>query len=182
MFDVDEFVARCRCAVGESDPLRAVQEVLERAVREPAGVLAALPATRAEIVPLWVAPDLTVLKVVWSPGMSIGPHNHLMWAAIGLYAGQEDNEFYRRRQGTIESSGGRQIRCSEVALLGPDVIHAVTNPLGSYTAAIHVYGGDLPHANGRSEWLDEPFEEFPFDFDRALHLFATANEAASDTH
>ena len=27
--------------------------------------------------------------------MSIYPHNHEMWAVIGIYAGQEDNAFYR---------------------------------------------------------------------------------------
>ena len=39
---------------------------------------------------------LTVLNVVWAPGMVLPPHDHRMWAAIGIYAGQEDNEFFRR--------------------------------------------------------------------------------------
>ncbi len=41
--------------------------------------------------------DLTVLHVVWAPGMSIYPHDHRMWAVIGIYSGQEDNAFYRGR-------------------------------------------------------------------------------------
>ena len=44
--------------------------------------------------------------VVWAPGMRIRPHDHLMWAAIGLYAGQEDNTFYRRADGHMVPAGG----------------------------------------------------------------------------
>ena len=40
--------------------------------------------------------ELTVLHVVWAPRMTIYPHDHRMWAAIGIYAGQEDNSFFRR--------------------------------------------------------------------------------------
>ena len=176
MFDLDEFVADCRAAVAQDDPLRSVKDVLERAMSDPAAVAKALPPDRAEIAPLHVSPEVTVLKVVWAPGMSFRPHNHLMWAAIGLYAGQEDNTFYRREKGTIHESGGRQIRCREVALLGPDTIHAVTNPLHSFAGAIHVYGGDLPHRVGRSEWAEQSFEEVAYDFDRAVRYFAAAND------
>jgi predicted metal-dependent enzyme (double-stranded beta helix superfamily) len=175
MFDVEELVASCQSAVREHDPLRATKEVLERAIRDPAAVIDALPPNRAEIVPLFVSPEVTVLKVVWAPGMSFRPHNHLMWTAIGLYAGQEDNAFYRRKAHTIERSGGREIRCREVALLGSDVIHAVTNPLRTHTGAIHVYGGDLPHVAGRSEWDETSFVEQPYDFERTMQFFAAAN-------
>jgi predicted metal-dependent enzyme (double-stranded beta helix superfamily) len=175
MFDVEELVSGCLSAAREREPLRAIKDVLERAISDPAAVSEALPPNRAEIVPLHVSPEITVLKVVWAPGMSFGPHNHLMWAAIGLYAGQEDNTFYRRDAGMIERSGGREIRCGEVALLGSDVIHAVANPLRSYAGAIHVYGGDLPHAAGRSEWDAASFEEMPYDFERTLRYFAAAN-------
>jgi predicted metal-dependent enzyme (double-stranded beta helix superfamily) len=175
MFDVDQFVADCRAAVARDDALRSIKEVLERAMSTPGAVVNALPLERAEIVPLHVSAEVTVLKVVWAPGMSFRPHNHLMWAAVGLYAGQEDNTFYRRGPGTIEESGGRQIRVGEVALLGSDTIHAVTNPLQSYAGAIHVYGGDLPRATGRSEWTEPSLEEVAYDFDRTVRYFAAAN-------
>ena len=176
MFDVDQLVADCRAAVAQGDALRSIKEVLERAMSDPAAIAKALPPDRAEIVPLHVSPEVTVLKVVWAPGMSFPPHNHLMWAAIGLYAGQEDNTFYRRVPGAIEESGGRQIRVREVALLGSDTIHAVTNPLLSFAGAIHVYGGDLPHAAGRSEWAEPSFDEVVYDFDRTLRYFESAND------
>jgi predicted metal-dependent enzyme (double-stranded beta helix superfamily) len=175
MFEIDQFVDDCKTALEETQPRAAIKEVLRRAMSEPGSVAAALPARRAEIVPLHVSPELTVLKVVWAPGMSFRPHNHLMWAAIGLYGGQEDNVFYRRSGRELAVSGGRELRTGDVALLGDDTIHAVTNPLHAFTGAIHVYGGDLPSRQGRSEWDAETFDEIDYDFDRTVRYFEDAN-------
>ena len=101
---------------------------VERAIARPSDVAAALPPERAEIVPLHVSPELTVIKVVWAPGMTLGPHDHRMWAAIGIYTGGEDNAFYRRSGPELVGSGGRSLRPRDVCLLGDDTIHAVTNP------------------------------------------------------
>ena len=92
---------------------------------------------------LYNAPDLTVLDVVWPPLISLFPHNHRMWAAIGIYGGREDNTFYRRQGSAIVASGGKELTEGEVLLLGDDAIHAVHNPARAYTGAIHVYGGDF---------------------------------------
>ncbi len=175
MFDVDDFVADCRQALTESEPRLAIKEVLERAVANPEQVDKALPVTIAEIVPIYAAPDLSILKVVWGPDMKIPAHNHLMWAAIGLYGGQEDNSLFRRQGASIIPSGGRELRTKEVALFGDDTIHAVHNPLSVLTGAIHVYGGDLTTQLGRSEWVEESLAERPMDFDRTRELFEEAN-------
>jgi len=86
MFDLDRFVVECRSALVE-DPgsHRAVREVVARAVSEPDAVLAGLgEPRRAGITKFHHAPDLTVLQVVWGPRMTIMPHNHRMWAVIGV--------------------------------------------------------------------------------------------------
>lgn len=171
MFDVDEFLAECSEAVVATEPRSAVREVLERAVQRPEHVARALPATRGELVPLHASEQLTVLKVVWGPGMRFRPHNHLMWAAIGLYGGQEDNTFYRRSGDGIVVSGGRELRSGDVALLGDDTIHAVENPRRTFTGAIHVYGGDITARPGRSEWEDDTGREIDYDFERTRRYF-----------
>ena len=39
--------------------------------------------------------------------MAIYPHEHRMWAVIGLYGGREDNTFYRRSpQGLVVAGPG----------------------------------------------------------------------------
>ena len=108
-------------------------------------------------------PDLTVLHVVWAPGMRIYPHDHRMWATIGIYAGREDNAFYRRAtddRSTLVESGGKQLGVGDVVTLGDDTIHSVANTSGVLTAAIHVYGGDFVN-EPRSQWGPGPERERP---------------------
>ena len=175
MFDIDAFVSDCTMALRDGQPRLAVKEVLERAVRQPEQVARALPVTRAEIVPLYTSSELSVLKVVWAPGMTFRPHNHLMWAVIGLYGGQEDNTFYRRSGTGIVASGGRELRTGDAALLGDDTIHSVANPRQAFTGAIHIYGGDITRRPGRSEWDEATAEEVSYDFERVKHQFEAAN-------
>ena len=124
-------------------------------------------------------PELTVLNIVWAPGMVLFPHDHRMWAAIGIYAGTEDNTFFRRegaaRRGLTES-GGKVLTTGDVMVLGDDAIHSVTNPSDRLTGAIHVYGGDFVH-EPRSQWGPGPREERPFDLDIVHRQFAEANAA-----
>lgn len=174
MFDPDTFVADCISACGENEPLRAVKELLARAVSAPDALAAALPPDRAGITALHVSPELTVLKVVWGPGMTLGPHDHCMWAAIGLYTGGEDNAFFRRSGPSLVESGGRELRPRDVCLLGDDAVHSVTNPTAIHAGAIHVYGGDF-FATPRSEWRGSPYREEPYDVERVLARFEAAN-------
>jgi predicted metal-dependent enzyme (double-stranded beta helix superfamily) len=67
---------------------------------------------------LYQASDLTILNVVWTPRMTIMPHNHQMWAVSGIYTGREDNIFWRRVPagcgGKLEAAGAMALsaRCS----------------------------------------------------------------------
>ena len=176
MLDLDHFIADCRAALRHSSPELAIKEILERAVASPSEVEAALGTPRqAGLAALHHDRELTIVNVVWAPGMAIYPHEHRMWALIGLYGGQEDNTFYRRRPDGLQVAGTKQLRIGDTTLLGPAVIHAVANPLGAYTAAIHVYGGDF-FGMPRSEWDPETLQERAFDMERARKVFADANE------
>ena len=161
MLDVDQLMADCLTASREHTPQLAVRDVLTRAVSDPQQVVDALPADRAEFTPLHVSDELTIAKVVWAPGMWLQPHDHRLWAAIGIYGGQEDNTFYRRggadAGGRIVESGGRVYEAGDVALLGDDVIHRVEGRADAFTGGIHVYGGDL-FAQDRTDWDPETLE------------------------
>jgi predicted metal-dependent enzyme (double-stranded beta helix superfamily) len=176
MFDLDTFVANCRTALRESTPEVAVRELVERAVAQPTDVERALgtPSLGA-VSALHRSPELTILNVVWTPGMAIYPHDHRMWAVIGLYGGREDNTFYRRGPEGLVVAGAKELQSRDAALLGKNVIHAVTNPLRAFTGAIHVYGGDF-FGTPRSDWAPDTLEERPYDVERAMRTFAEANE------
>jgi predicted metal-dependent enzyme (double-stranded beta helix superfamily) len=181
VFDLDRFTEDCRTALAADPSHKSVREVVARAVSEPAAVLAGLgEPRRAEVQKLYHAPDLTVLNVIWGPRMTIMPHNHLMWAVIGIYTGREDNIFWRRLPGktggAIEAAGAKSLGQRDAEPLGRDIIHTVTNPLPRLTGAIHVYGGDF-FAVTRSEWDPETLLEGRFDVEKNMRLFAEANAA-----
>ena len=178
-FDLDELLADCRAGLEESDPRRAIREVVQRAMTRPDAVGDALRPQQGGFTLLLHEPDLTVLHVVWAPGMRIYPHDHRMWATIGIYAGREDNAFYRRAtddRSTLVESGGKQLGVGDVVTLGDDTIHSVANTSGVLTAAIHVYGGDFVN-EARSQWGPGPERERPYDVDQAQQEFAAANRA-----
>ena len=179
MFETDRFVADCRAAFAQDQTHKAVREVLARAVSDPAAVLKGLgEPSRAQIQGLFHSDTLTILNVVWAPGMMVMPHNHRMWAAIGIYTGREDNVFWRRVKGTsnkIEAAGARALCEMDAEPLGADVIHSVINPISKLTGAIHIYGGDF-FAAERSEWDSETLLEHPWEGEPARRVFEEANE------
>ena len=179
MFDLDDFIVQCRAALAQDRSPASVREVVARAVSQPSAVIAALgEPKRGEMQKLYQSDELTILNVVWAPRMTLLPHNHRMWAVIGIYTGREDNIFWRRLpgmpEGKIEAAGAKSLSEKDAAPLGPDVIHSVTNPIGRLTGALHVYGGDF-FAPGRSEWDPETLLEGPCDAYAMARRFEEAN-------
>jgi predicted metal-dependent enzyme (double-stranded beta helix superfamily) len=175
-FSLDRFLEELKRANREADRQAAVHEVIARAVAEPSDVVRALgEPTKAGIHTLHHGKDLTVLNVVWAPLMVLLPHNHNMWATIGVYGGREDNITWERSGPVIEAAGAASLSEKEVFDLPDTAIHSVTNPIRRMTGAIHVYGGDF-FAPGRSEWDSESLRERPFNLEAARETFREANE------
>jgi predicted metal-dependent enzyme (double-stranded beta helix superfamily) len=179
MFNLEQFIADCRTAIAADPSHVATQEVVARAVADPGGILTALgEPRRAVLEKLYHAPDLTILNVIWGAKMTIMPHDHRMWAVIGVYTGREDNIFWRRlpagEGAGIEAAGARALSVKDAVPLGRDIIHSVTNPIPRLSGAIHVYGGDFFLAE-RSEWDPELLSERRTDVNRTMRLFEEAN-------
>jgi len=167
MFKVNDFVKAC-----QGKQPSAIKEILTEALRDPESISKALASfgdgkdvSKGGMGDLLIhrAPDLTILKAAVPPKFKSPPHNHLMWAVIGVYDGQENNYFYRRSGNGLEDAGSKQVHQSEVLVLGQDVIHAIENPFERTLFAIHVYGGDLPAAPRRM-WNPFTMHEEAFDF------------------
>ena len=173
-FDRDRFVEDVRLALQDSGGQSAVEDVLRRAVSEPSSVLAGLgEPLAAGIHPIHRSRDLTILNVVWAPKMVLLPHNHNMWASIGIYTGREDNILWAPQRDRVTATGAASLSARQVLGLPAEAIHSVTNPIGRLTGAIHIYGGDF-FAPGRSEWDAETLQERPWDLDSARSEFAKA--------
>ena len=148
MFDLDQFVADCRSARGTDCPSKTIGEVIKRTVSDPAGLLKVLgEPDRAGIKELYRASDLSILNVVWAPGMMVMPHNHRMWANIGVYVGREDNIFwasYRKARGNADRScsaparWARKTRSRSAKTLSTrsSTRHPNSLPRSTFTAAI----------------------------------------------
>jgi predicted metal-dependent enzyme (double-stranded beta helix superfamily) len=180
MFDLDRFIEDCRAAVAEDPSHKAVREVVARAVSAPGEVLRGLgEPTRGEVRKIHQSDTLTILNVIWAPWMTILPHDHNMWAVIGVYTGREDNIFWRRlpadADGRIEAAGAKAMSERDAIPLGRDIIHSVTNPIPRLTGAIHVYGGDFFDVSHRSQWEPDTLREGPYDMSRTMRIFEEAN-------
>jgi len=177
--ELEQFIGDCKMALKDRTPAKAVREIVARAVADPAALLKILGTPQqGGVNRIHVSEQLTILNVVWAPYMTLKPHNHNMWAVIGVYGGREDNIFWRRIKddpdGRIEAAGAKSIGVREVRPLGEDIIHSVTNPTTKLTGAIHVYGGDFFEMH-RSEWEAESLQERPYDIEGNMKLFEDAN-------
>ena len=180
MFRKDRFIEDCKKSVGEGQ--KAIRELVLEAVADQAGVVAELgEPTKAGVYTLHHAPDLTVINFVWAPCMTLLPHNHNMFAVIGIYGGREDNVFWRRIEPakgdgpSIEAAGADSIGQGQAVTLGRDIIHSVANPITKLSSAIHVYGGDFfSPPVPRSQWDHETLIEAPWDMDHTRAVFRQA--------
>src|SRR6266568_1381982 len=167
MFDLDQFIADCRAALAADKSHKNVREIVARAVSDPAAILKGLGEPKR-------SDDLECDL----GRMTIMPHNHQMWAVIGIYTGREDNIFWRRvpggHSGKLEAVGARALSAKDADPLGDNIIHSVTNPIARVTGAIHVYGGDFFGAE-RSEWDPETLQEGRYDAAKTMRLFEEAN-------
>ena len=182
MFQKDRFIEDCKSAVAEGQ--KAIRALVLEAVADPSDIISELgEPTKAGVYPLYNGADLTVINFVWAPCMTLLPHNHNMFAVIGIYAGREDNVFWRRigdgdRKGMgpgIEAAGADSMGPGQVATLGRDIIHSVANPITKLTSAIHVYGGDFFNPpQPRSQWDHETLIEEPWDMNHTRAVFRDA--------
>jgi len=83
--------------------------------------------------------------------MTIMPHDHRMWAVIGIYTGREDNVFWRR----LPADAGREFEAA---------------------GARHLCRGDFL-TQERSEWDPDTLHERPYDVAKARQLFEDSNRA-----
>ena len=123
MFDADRFIPDCREASRAGGP-SGVLEVVSAAVATPAEILHALgEPRRAGVNVLHQSPELTIFNLIWGPQMCQLPHDHRMWAVIGIYTGREDNIFWRPPAGNpggrIEAAGAKALSAREAMPLAP---------------------------------------------------------------
>ena len=103
---------------------------------------------------------LTIMNIIWPPGIITEPHNHNSWAVIGIYQGREDNLLWAREGDGIKPVGALTLAAGDTHAMSRDDIHTAYNPSKSLTGAIHIYEGDFLTTPKR-EWDPITHEERP---------------------
>jgi len=179
VFEKDQFIADIRGAIAEADAQSAVSEVIERAITDPAAIIKELGAPgKGRSEQLFHDGSLTITNVIWGSQMWVPPHDHTMWAVIGVYQGQEDNTFWREDGGHLAEHGGVELKTGDVRKLGENAIHSVKNPSATQLCgAIHVYGGDFFGAiPKRHSWDPDTLEKGAYDYEFINALRVEAND------
>jgi predicted metal-dependent enzyme (double-stranded beta helix superfamily) len=182
MFDKERFIQDCANAVPEGQ--EAIRELVAEAVSDGARMMTELGAPEhAGLTSLFRSKELTIIKFVWAPCMSLMPHNHQMFSVVGIYSGREDNVFWRRSAASIEAASAKSLGAGDVVVLDRDIIHSVLNPIAKMTCAVHVYGGDFfAPEQPRSQWDHETLTEQPWDLEEVKSLFAAAEARFNAVH
>jgi predicted metal-dependent enzyme (double-stranded beta helix superfamily) len=161
--DVRELIDACRDAAEGDEPTREVSELVAAFLHQPSLPRLLGDADRSTYEALYRGPDILVLHGVVPPTPApVAPHDHRMWAVIGVYQGLEHNDlFVRGEGGGLETVDRFTIGAGQVRTLDSSTIHSVQARGDHYLGAIHVYGGDLFGAP-RSRWIDgveQPMDE-----------------------
>ena len=106
--------------------------------------------------------SLCLFSLVVPPGSATPVHDHLAWGLVGLYRGNQDEEFYNPRPGTLELVRRRPLEPGDFYRLLPprDDIHRVRTTSDVTSVSIHLLASDagciLRHT------FDESGEASPF--------------------
>ncbi len=99
----------------------------------------------------------SVNGAVWLPGQTTPIHDHLTWAIVGLYDGEERESIYKRTDDGSNPSKANLQKVSErvnsrghITALGEAGIHRIDNVSNLPSRSIHVYGNDIGNAERHS--------------------------------
>jgi predicted metal-dependent enzyme (double-stranded beta helix superfamily) len=88
--------------------------------------------------------SLCLFSLVVPPGSKTPIHDHLAWGLVGLYRGNQDEEFYLPRDGGIDLIRRRPLEPGDFyALLPPiDDVHCVRTTSPETSVSIHLLAND----------------------------------------
>ena len=88
--------------------------------------------------------SLSLFSLVVPPGAMTPVHDHLAWGLVGLYAGNQDEEFYRPEPGRLELARRRPLSPGDsYALLPPrNDVHRVRTTSAITSVSIHLLAND----------------------------------------
>jgi len=146
----------------ESSVLKTIKISLEKLISTPSSIPFEAFTPRKDrfamnLIHMPKDESFSIIGGVWYPGQTTPIHDHLTWALIGVYDGEEREALFRRTDDGSNPKVAKIEKVSEkinakghVTVLGHRGIHRVDNISGKPTTSIHVYGRDIGHAERHS--------------------------------
>ena len=161
-FDLDGFVDALRHAALQEDAPKALRRLMDEAVSDSDLMAAAIPDFGKDLI-LFEDDTVSIWYCHFTPGMTLPPHDHQMSAVIGVFRGQERNDFFERApDGGLQKSAEVVLGAGDALSIGPSAIHAVTCTSATPCNGIHVYTGRLTTVT-RSLFDPKTGRAIPFD-------------------
>jgi len=88
--------------------------------------------------------SLALFSLVVPPGSMTPVHDHLAWGIVGLYRGNQNEEFYRPGAGRLELVRRRPLHAGDYYTLLPprDDVHRVRTTSATTSVSIHLLAND----------------------------------------
>jgi predicted metal-dependent enzyme (double-stranded beta helix superfamily) len=88
--------------------------------------------------------SLSLFSLVVPPGAMTPVHDHLAWGLVGLYRGNQDEEFYRPQAGRLELARRRPLSPGDFYVLLPpeNDVHRVRTTSAVTSVSIHLLASD----------------------------------------
>lgn len=149
--DIEEIVRKYE---KESDILQYAKPLLDELLRNPDSIPkeAFNPRKDRFANNLVYLPDdkiFSVIGAVWLPNQSTPIHDHLTWALIGMYEGEERETVYKRINGNsntkalLQQVSKKINKKGHISVLGKEGIHRIENISNKPSSSLHIYGIDL---------------------------------------
>jgi predicted metal-dependent enzyme (double-stranded beta helix superfamily) len=138
-FQLDDFVRAARVAASDRHAGARVRAVMEAAFVHPRAIAAAMSDFSGEGEVLFEDETVSIWYCGFDPHTHIPPHDHQSTATIGVYAGMENNHFYRAKGEGLEYKSTRRLEPGDVISCGPQTIHSVETANDAASFGIHVY-------------------------------------------
>lgn len=155
---VREFVASVRDRIERADsPERACEQIgplfagllaerdwLPAAYREPAAGSGMGGGIGQWLIFRAADRSLSLFSLVVPPGAMTPVHDHLAWGLVGIYRGNQDEEFYRPGGGRLELLRQRPLEPGDFYTLLPprDDVHRVRTTSRETSVSIHLLAND----------------------------------------
>lgn len=158
----EETESAVRNSSTESEALRKIKPLMAELLSTPGSVPEEAFAPRRDRFAmnlLYMPKDkaFSVNGAIWLPGQTTPIHDHLTWAMVGLYDGEERESIYRRtddgsnpKAARLELVSQRINQRGHITTLGQAGIHRIDNISNSPSRSIHVYGIDIGNAERHS--------------------------------